>query len=298
MADQLKNASSDVQEEAKDTTKGTPLSGAQEKVKTATDGVLGGLESYGSKISNKVKGMVDYIFPPDKRASFLSKLQAFMLANPKLSAFLGMNLALTGVPLGLFVLFSLTVFIFALVVALVIALLAAVLFTLFAVGTALLFVFPAVLFTTGTACFLFLWGLGGYYILRWANGDKEGAPKQAPEGHSIGDSLNRITGGRLDGFMQSARSQNAKNNNAGKNDRPTKQQHNTQSHDNGTPENRNGFAAGNHAKNAANDTSKYVGSVSNQATDAVSGATKPVANVSNTAGTIKGGLSGASGLGL
>ena len=209
-----------------------------------------------------------------------------------------MNLALTGVPLGLFVLFSLTVFIFALVVALVVALLAAVSFTLFAVGTALLFVFPAVLFTTGTACFLFLWGLGGYYILRWANGDKKGAPKQAPEGQSIGDSLNRINGGRLDGFMQSARSQNAKNNEAGKNNRPIKQQQSPQNKENGTPEQQNGLAVGNHAKNAANDTSKHVGSVSDQATDAVSGAAKPITNISNTAGTIKFGLSGASGLGV
>ena len=213
-------------------------------------------------------------------------------------AFLGMNLALTGVPLGLFVLFSLTVFIFALVVALVVALLAAVLFTLFAVGTALLFVFPAVLFTTGTACFLFLWGLGGYYILRWANGDKEGAPKQAPEGQSIGDSLNRFSGGRLDGFMQNVRSQNANNNETGKNDRPAKQQQNAQTQDHSTSEKQNGFAAGNHAKNATNEASKHVGTASNQATDAVSGATKPVTDASNTAGTIKGGLSGASGLGV
>ena len=85
MADQVKNASSGVQEKAQDSTKGSALEGAQEKVKTTTDSILGGLESYGSKISSKVKGMVNYVFPPDKRASFLSKLQAFMLANPKLS---------------------------------------------------------------------------------------------------------------------------------------------------------------------------------------------------------------------
>lgn len=85
MADQAKDASSGAQEKAQEATKGTPLSGAHEKVKTTTDSILGGLESYGSKISSKVKGMVDYVFPPDKRASFLSKLQAFMLANPKLS---------------------------------------------------------------------------------------------------------------------------------------------------------------------------------------------------------------------
>lgn len=149
-----------------------------------------------------------------------------------------MNIALTGIPLGLFILFSITVFITSLVLALVIALLAAVLFTLFCVGTALVVVFPAVLFTTGAACFLFLWGLGGYYILKWANGaeSKEGSSPPA-EGSSIGDSLSRLTGGRLDGFMEGARAQNAKKDISGYGDRFTKPEGAPQGQENGNVQN-------------------------------------------------------------
>ncbi|KAI7364356.1 hypothetical protein KC354_g5768 [Hortaea werneckii] len=123
-----------------------------------------------------------------------------------------MNVALTGVPLGLFILFTLTVAIFSLVVGLILGLLAAVLFTLFCVGIALTIVLPTVFFTTMAACFLFLWGLGGYYILSWGNsaGGSEQGDGKAPEGQAIGDKLNNLVGGRLSGFMSSARAEEAK----------------------------------------------------------------------------------------
>ncbi|SMQ53332.1 unnamed protein product [Zymoseptoria tritici ST99CH_3D7] len=223
MADQLKNASSCVQDQAKSATKGTPISGVQEKIQSGTNGLLSSINSMASTVAAKGQALVDRIFPPEKRAAFLAQLQSFMLANPKLSAFLGMNLLLTGVPLGLFVLFSVSVFIFALVVALILALLGAVLFTLFCVGVALLIVLPTIMFTTFAATFLFLWGLGGYYILRWANGDSRGSENgQASEGNAIGDKLNSLTGGRLTGFMEDARGQNAKKGIEGYNDRFTK----------------------------------------------------------------------------
>jgi hypothetical protein len=86
-----------------------------------------------------------------------------------------------------------TVFLFSLIAALLIAVLVAVLFTVFMVGIALLILLPTVFFTSFTATFLFLWGLGGYHILKWANdGD---AP--APDGKAIGDKLNDLTGGRM-----------------------------------------------------------------------------------------------------
>jgi hypothetical protein len=59
--------------------------GAQDKVQSATSGILGSLEGWGNWIAAKGKDMLDKIFPPEKRAAFLSKLQAFMLKNPKLS---------------------------------------------------------------------------------------------------------------------------------------------------------------------------------------------------------------------
>lgn len=52
-----------------------------------------------------------------------------------------------------------------------------------------------------TACFLLLWGLGGYYLFKWFN--KGESP--APEGSALGDKLNSLTGGRLDFIMGPAR---------------------------------------------------------------------------------------------
>lgn len=119
----------------------------------------------------------------------------------KKQAFLLTNFALTGPPLFLFILFTLTVFVFSLVAALVVGLLAALVFTVFMVGVALIIVFPAVFFTSLVACFLFLWGLGGYYIFKWFNkGDTPAAP-----GSALGDKLNQMTGGKLNFMMSNAR---------------------------------------------------------------------------------------------
>ena len=134
-----------------------------------------------------------------------------------------MNLALTGVPLGLFILFTITVALFALIVGLLLGLLGAVIFILFCVGTALLVVLPFIFFTTAAATFLFLWGLGGYYIIKWANGGSpsEGGKEAAP-GEAVGDKLNSLTGGKLSGFMDSARDQRSKKDISGYNDDHTK----------------------------------------------------------------------------
>lgn len=164
-------------------------------------GLLGTIEGLGNTVALKGKSMLDSFFPPEKRSELLAKLQSFAVRNPKLSAFLLTNFALTGPPLFLFVLFSLTVFVFALVVALLVGLLVAVGFTVFAVVLALLVLFPVTFFTTLAASFLFLWGLGGYYIFKWFNrGDKP-----APDGAAVGDKLNALTGGRLDFVMGNAR---------------------------------------------------------------------------------------------
>jgi len=100
----------------------------------------------------------------------------------------------------MFIVFSITVFVFSLVAALLIAVLVALLFTVFCIGVALLIVLPTVFITTMGATFLFLWGLGGYYILKWFNSTSPAKP-----GKAIGDKFNMITGGRLDFLMQNIR---------------------------------------------------------------------------------------------
>lgn len=131
-----------------------------------------------------------------------------MLALILDQAFLLTNFVLTGPPLFLFILFTVTVLIFAIVVALIVGLLVAVGFTLFSVCVALLVLFPTIFFTTLAATFFFLWGMGGYYILKYLN---KGGDSPAPQGGAIGDKLNSLTGGRLNFIMGPAREEEAKN---------------------------------------------------------------------------------------
>jgi len=146
------------------------------------------------------QNVLDAVFPPEKRAALLARIQAFAVNNPKLSAFLLSNIALTGLPLLMFAVFTVTVFVFSLVAALLIAVLVALLFTVFMVGVALIVVLPTVFITTMGASFIFLWGMGGYYILKWF-----GEPGGAADGEAIGDKLNNLTGGRLGFLMDGAR---------------------------------------------------------------------------------------------
>lgn len=94
-----------------------------------------------------------------------------------------------------------TVFLFALIAALLIGVLVAVLFTVFMVGIALLVILPTIFITTFSATFLFLWGLGGYYILKWFNDGEV----PAPDGTAIGDKLNSLTGGRMGWLIDGTR---------------------------------------------------------------------------------------------
>lgn len=162
-------------------------------------GVLSSLQGIGGKLSSTFMNVLNRVLPPDKRAEILNSLQNFAINNPKLAAFLAIQIILTGFPLLLFITFSVTVFLFSLITALLIGVLAAVLFTVFMVGVALLVIIPTVFLTTFTATFIFLWGLGGYYILKWFN---EG---EAPDGTTIGEKLNSLTGGRMGWLVDGAR---------------------------------------------------------------------------------------------
>ena len=64
---------------------------------------------------------------------------------------------------------TITVFVFALVAALLIGVLGALLFTAFCVGIALLILLPTLFITTFAGAFIFLWGLGAYYLVKWFN---------------------------------------------------------------------------------------------------------------------------------
>lgn len=96
---------------------------------------------------------------------------------------------------------TITVVVFSLVAALVIGILGALVFTVVCVGIALLVLLPTLFITTFAASFIWLWGVGGYYILKWFN-QKEipGIHKPLAEGMPSVDSL---TGGGVSGGTQS-----------------------------------------------------------------------------------------------
>lgn len=195
-------------------------------------GILSNVQSVFGTLQIKFQNVLDRIFPPEKRAEMLAKLQEFAINNPKLAAFLTAQIALTGFPLVLFITFGITVFLFALIAALLIGLVAALLFTVAMVAVALLVVLPVIFLTTFTATFVFLWGLGGYYILKWVN---DGGAS-APNGRAIGDKLNNLTGGRM-GWLVDGSRKKVEDSRAGDDQKPKRQGNET-----------NGDSKGNNAK--------------------------------------------------
>lgn len=64
---------------------------------------------------------------------------------------------------------TITVIIFSLLGALLVGLLGALVVIVVAVGFALIILLPTLFVTTFAAAFIWLWGVGGYYILKWFN---------------------------------------------------------------------------------------------------------------------------------
>lgn len=136
---------------------------------TGLGGITGALQGGVSNLVNTGSGILDKWFPPEKREQLKSMLTKFATERPKLAAFILSQVALSGGPLLLFVVMSLTVLIFALLAGIIVGVVGALLFTVFCVGVALIVLLPTLFFTTAAACFIFLWGIGAYYIVKWFN---------------------------------------------------------------------------------------------------------------------------------
>jgi len=113
--------------------------------------------------------MLDRWFPPEKRESLWAKITQFATEKPMLASFLLSQIALSGIPLALFAVMTVGVLAFSLVAALVVAVLGALLFSVFCIGVALIILLPTLFITTFAAAFIWLWGIGAYYILKWFN---------------------------------------------------------------------------------------------------------------------------------
>jgi ABC-type multidrug transport system fused ATPase/permease subunit len=177
-----------------------------EQVQSYADRARSTAQNLSNQAAEKGRSLLDRVSTPEQREALTDKAQTFINAHPKLSAFIGLNLLFTGIPLLFFILFSITTLVLSIVVALVVALFVAVTFTLFSVGVALFILLPVVFVATTSACFLFFWGLVGFFILRWATSEK--SVENGNGGQTIGERLNGLTGGRLDDFVGQA--QNAK----------------------------------------------------------------------------------------
>ncbi len=59
--------------------------GASDKVQGYTSGILDSIDGYFGKLKQWATSLLDRFWPPEQRAAFLTKLQDWMLSNPKLS---------------------------------------------------------------------------------------------------------------------------------------------------------------------------------------------------------------------
>ncbi|KAL8854147.1 MAG: hypothetical protein Q9221_001069 [Calogaya cf. arnoldii] len=132
-------------------------------------GVAGGLQGSLTGMLNKGTEWLDRIMPPERRNELMAKISKFATEKPAMASFILSHLALSGVPMGLFIIMTITVVVFSILVALILAVLAAVLFSVACVGFALIILLPTLFITTAAASFIWLWGIGAYYILKWFN---------------------------------------------------------------------------------------------------------------------------------
>ncbi|KAL9596623.1 MAG: hypothetical protein Q9219_005660 [cf. Caloplaca sp. 3 TL-2023] len=158
-------------------------------------GITGGLQGSLNGMLNKGSAWLDSIFPPEKRNELMAKISKFATEKPMMASFILSHLALSGVPMGLFIIMTITIVIFSIVAALILAVLAAVIFSVVCVGFALIILLPTLFITTAAASFIWLWGLGAYYILKWFN-KKEipGIHKPMGEGMDGELGLDALTG--------------------------------------------------------------------------------------------------------
>ena len=163
--------------------------------------VSGLLQGGISNLSNTATSTLNRFFPPERRADLQAKLTKFASEKPYLASFLFSQIALSGLPIVLFAVFTVGVGIFALLVALIIAVLGAVLFTVFMAGVALLVLLPTLFITTFSAAFIWLWGVGLYYFIKWFNEKPvPGVHTSLKDGLKESTGLNAIHGGFNDPF--------------------------------------------------------------------------------------------------
>ncbi|KAF9695161.1 hypothetical protein EKO04_006900 [Ascochyta lentis] len=146
-----------------------------------------------SNVGTTIGHTTNRLLPPKQRERALENLRAFSLRNPKLASFLAAQTALAGLPILVFLAFTIATLVVSLVACIFIGAIIALLSTLFITGFALLFAVPIVFVGSCTASITFLWGLAAYLVLQRINGGE--TPVQP--GSKVGDALDELTGRRL-----------------------------------------------------------------------------------------------------
>lgn len=150
--------------------------------------LTGMLQGGVNNITNIGTSILDRILPPGTREDMKSKLTKFATEKPYLASFLLSQIALSGLPLVLFIIMTISVALFALIAGLLVGLLGAVLFIVGAVGFALIILLPILFFTTFAAVAIWLWGMGAYSIVKAFN------EKRVPGIHvPMGEGLKQVT---------------------------------------------------------------------------------------------------------
>ncbi|KAG8532259.1 uncharacterized protein KY384_003900 [Bacidia gigantensis] len=168
----------------------------------AIGGLTGSLQGQIQGLANGAQSWLDKIVPPETRSKIMAWIMKFINEKPMLASFLASHIAISGFPLGLFMVMTIAVALFAIIAALLLGLLAALVFIVLCVGFALIFLLPTLFVTTAIATFIFLWGVGTYYILKYFNEkDIPGIHKPLGEGLS-NEAKNYAEVGQIQGYGQ------------------------------------------------------------------------------------------------
>jgi Promethin len=121
-----------------------------------------------SSITERLEKIADRIMTPKRRETVQQHVLLFTISRPLLATFLYSQIAFSGTPIVIFILFTIGVFLFSFLSALIVAAVIALAFTGLCVGFALLVLLPTVIVTTFIGVTAWICGWTLYYIVsKW-----------------------------------------------------------------------------------------------------------------------------------
>ncbi|KAK5279562.1 hypothetical protein LTR40_007623, partial [Exophiala xenobiotica] len=130
------------------------------------------------KVISTAGAILDRALPPQRREQYKNWLIKFATDRPYLASFLLSQIALSGIPLVLFCCMTVSVFIFSILAGVLLGVIGGLMFAVPAMGLALLILLPVLFFTTAAAVFIWLWGVGACYVIKWLS--QRGNPNPNP----------------------------------------------------------------------------------------------------------------------